>query len=357
MSESIESITDVVVKEHSAELQLLDEARQAIEKATTVRDAKEIADRAQALEVYVKRGKYGDILQDHARQIKLRAERKGGELLAEMKAAGGIAEGRPKKNGPPSGPFPESTNLADLGLSKNQSATWQKIASIPEDEFEAAVVEAKSERDLLRMAKAREQAEEREVNEKKVKETADFSELLELGGIFSTIVIDPPWDRADEGDKNQFGRTQPTYATMPFEAIRNLEVGRLAAENAHLYLWITNRSLPKGFELMKAWDFRMVTMLTWVKPSIGVGNYFRNNTEHVLFGVRGSLPLLRRDVPTAFEAPRVEGLHSGKPDIAYEIFETCSPGPHLDMFSRTHRKGWATFGENGLRRAVEDQDE
>lgn len=120
-----------------------------------------------------------------------------------------------------------------------------------------------------------------------------------------------------------------------------------AADNSHIYLWITNRSLPKGFTLLDAWGFRYVTCLTWVKPHYGMGNYFRGQTEHLLFGVRGSLQLMRRDVGTVIHAPRGNDDHSSKPVEAYDLIETCSPGPYLDMFSRQTRRGWFTWGEAG----------
>lgn len=163
------------------------------------------------------------------------------------------------------------------------------------------------------------------------------------GQKYKTMVLDPPWDWGDEGDADQFGRARPTYATMSFEQIKAMPVGELAADNAHVYLWITNRSLPKGFELLEAWGFRYVTCLTWCKPSIGMGNYFRGSTEQVLFGVRGSLPLLRRDVGTWFLAKRGE-RHSAKPESFYELVESCSPGPWLEMFARNRRGGWDSWG-------------
>ena len=167
---------------------------------------------------------------------------------------------------------------------------------------------------------------------------------LDLGERYQTIVIDPPWDYRDEGDDGDlFGRSYPTYATMPIDQVAALPVGDLAQDNAHLYLWITNRSLPKGFALLDAWGFRYVTDLIWGKPSFGMGNYFRGQTEHVLFGVRGSLPLLRNDVGTLLLAPR-PGRHSQKPSEFYSIVETCSPGPWLEMFARTERPGWVAWG-------------
>jgi N6-adenosine-specific RNA methylase IME4 len=164
------------------------------------------------------------------------------------------------------------------------------------------------------------------------------------GQRYRTIVIDPPWDAEDEGDVDQMGRAQPTYATMPLAEVAALPVADVSEpDGSHLYLWITNRSLPKGFALMKAWGFRYVTTLTWCKPTLGIGNYYRNNTEHVLFGVRGSLSLLYQDTGTWFEAKR-QGQHSTKPEEFYEMVRRLSPGPRLEMFARGEREGFATWG-------------
>jgi N6-adenosine-specific RNA methylase IME4 len=161
---------------------------------------------------------------------------------------------------------------------------------------------------------------------------------------FATIVIDPPWDWGDEGDADQLGRARPTYGTMTFEQLMSLPVENMADVDCHLYLWITNRSLSKGFALMERWGFRYITALTWCKPSIGMGNYFRGSTEHVLFGVRGSQQLKRKDVGTWFAAPRGPNGHSSKPSDFYPLVESCSPGPYLEMFARTERAGWLAWG-------------
>ena len=164
--------------------------------------------------------------------------------------------------------------------------------------------------------------------------------------MFQTIVTDPPWDWSDEGDVNQFGRTKPEYATMPIEEIEKLPIDKISDENCHLYLWVTNRSLPKAFRLIKNWGFRYITCLTWVKPSIGVGNYFRGSTEQVLFAVKGCQPLKRKDVGTHFLANRGE-VHSAKPDEFYSLVESCSYAPYIDVFGRKERDGWSVWGENG----------
>ena len=116
----------------------------------------------------------------------------------------------------------------------------------------------------------------------------------------------------------------------------------LAAENSHLYLWVPNALIDEGSEVMKAWGFEYKTALTWAKFSLGIGNYFRNSTEQVLFGIRGRLPVLRRDVGTWFLARSRE--HSRKPDEFYRIVESMSPGPRIDVFSREKRLGWDQYG-------------
>ena len=166
----------------------------------------------------------------------------------------------------------------------------------------------------------------------------------ELKGLFQTIVIDPPWDWGDESDINQMGRARPDYATIPYEDLLEYPVSKFADDNCQVYLWITNHSLPKGFELLKSWGFRYITCLTWVKPSFGMGNYFRGSTEQVLFGVKGSAPLKRKDVGTHFEAPRGK-QHSEKPIEFYKLVESCSYGPYLELFSRHEREGWTMWGE------------
>ena len=165
---------------------------------------------------------------------------------------------------------------------------------------------------------------------------------------FPTIVIDPPWDWGDEGDQDQLGRARPDYATMSIDQLKAMPIGDRADTDCHIYLWITNRSLPKGFALLEAWGFRYITCLTWVKPHFGMGNYFRGATEQVLFGVKGSQPLKRKDAPTYFNAPRGPNGHSSKPVEFYDFVESCSPGPYLEVFSRHERDLWVSWGQDAV---------
>lgn len=213
-------------------------------------------------------------------------------------------------------------------------------------ELQKAIAERKPVLQAKREIKEAKREERREENRAKVAEAKAPEEIIQAGAKFATIVIDPPWDWGDEGDQDQLGRARPDYATMSIDELCKLPVRDLADEDCHIYLWITNRSLPKGFRLLDAWGFRYITALTWVKPHFGMGNYFRGQSEHILFGVKGSQPLKRKDVGTIFSAPRGPNGHSSKPVEFYELVESCSPGPHLEMFSRCEREGWKTWGEN-----------
>ncbi len=316
----------------TTELVRFEAARRALADARTIDEVKDVRDKAEALRLYMKQAGHGLEMQNDVAEIKLRAERRAGELLEESLQHGGD-------------PTLRDVRLRDIGISEVQSHRWQAEASVPEEDFERHVTEVKSSGGeltsvgLLRLAKSHRRDGERSADVERISGVSPLEDIQP----HSTIVLDPPWDWGDEGDVSQFGRARPRYATMPLTDIAALPIERLSEPNAHIYLWITNRSLPKGFNLLDRWGFRYITMLTWCKPSIGMGNYFRGSTEQVLFGVRGSLALQRHDVGTWFQAPR-GNEHSAKPDSLYELVERCSPGPWLELFARHERQGWTVWG-------------
>ena len=155
---------------------------------------------------------------------------------------------------------------------------------------------------------------------------------------YKTIVADPPWRYSNRGTRNAAERH---YETMTIDELLALKLP--AAPDAHLYLWTTNSFIQDAFLVMDAWGFTYKTLLTWGKPQMGMGNYFRNNTEHVLFGVRGKMSVKRHNCLTLFMAPRTR--HSEKPARFYDIVESMSPGPYLEMFARRVRLGWEGWGD------------
>ena len=214
-------------------------------------------------------------------------------------------------------------------------------------ELQQAIQQGRPVIQAKRELKEKQREARREENRQKVASVPEPEKVLQQAK-FATIVIDPPWDWGDEGDQDQLGRARPDYSTISLDGLMALPVGKMADDDCHLYLWITNRSLPKGFALLERWGFRYITCLTWVKPSFGMGNYFRGQTEHVLFGVKGSQPLKRKDIGTVFNAKRGLGGHSSKPHEFLDLVESASPGPYLEMFSRasSDREDWICWGEN-----------
>jgi len=177
--------------------------------------------------------------------------------------------------------------------------------------------------------------------------------LPEVDGGWRTVYADPPWRFV-----NRTGKVAPEhrrldrYDTMTVPEIGSLKVSDVAADHAHLYLWVPNALLPEGLRVMESWGFRYVSNIVWAKrrkdggpDGRGVGFYFRNVTELILFGVRGSMRTLepgRRQV-NMIETRKRE--HSRKPDEAYDIIESCSPGPYLELFARYPKAGWTVWGD------------
>lgn len=170
---------------------------------------------------------------------------------------------------------------------------------------------------------------------------------------YKTILADPPWQF-----QNRTGKMAPEhrrlnrYGTMTLPEIKALPVSDFAENTAHLYLWVPNALLPDGLEVLRSWGFEYKTNLVWYKTrkdggpdGRGVGFYFRNVTEMILFGVKGknarTLHPGRTQVNLLSKQKRE---HSRKPDEFYEIVEDCSPGPYLELFARGSRTGWSTWG-------------
>jgi len=178
-----------------------------------------------------------------------------------------------------------------------------------------------------------------------------YDDLLSLGK-FGTILADPPWKF-----QNRTGKMAPEhkrlyrYDTMSNEDILAMPIEEVALPQSHLYLWVPNALVENGLQVMRAWGFEYKTMLIWYKirkdggpDRRGVGFYFRNVTEIILFGVRGSLR-------TGQQGRKQENIilsqkrgHSRKPDEIFPIIEGCSPGPYLELFARQKRKGWEAWG-------------
>ncbi len=160
-------------------------------------------------------------------------------------------------------------------------------------------------------------------------------------GRFRVVVVDPPWQyEKRKEDGTQRGKTP--YPTMTVEEICRLPVQQHAEKNSILWLWTTNAHLPNAFEVAEAWGFTYKTLLTWAKPKMGLGDWLRGKTEHCLMCVRGKPVVKLKNQTTLLEAPTRE--HSRKPEEFYRVVEKLCPGSKMEMFARSQRKGWTTWG-------------
>lgn len=175
---------------------------------------------------------------------------------------------------------------------------------------------------------------------------------------YSTIVADPPWTYSTKSGITTTANKQETqpaaaaqYTTMTVTELSALRVEALAAPDAHLYLWATNPLLFEAKAVMDAWGFRYITLITWLKTgTMGMGFYFRGDTEHLLFGVRGKCPISpERRERNWFQAAK-HG-HSVKPAALADMVERVSPGPYVELFARSPRLGWDSWGK-GFESAV-----
>ncbi len=181
---------------------------------------------------------------------------------------------------------------------------------------------------------------------------ADFQKFI-CGRKFNTILADPPWQF-----QNRTGKVAPEhkrlsrYGTMRLDEIKSLPVAEAAASTSHLYLWVPNALLPEGIEVLQAWGFSYKSNIVWQKirkdggpDGRGVGFYFRNVTELLLFGVRGKNARTLQPGRSQVNIMRTRKReHSRKPDEQFDLIQSCSPGPYLELFARGKRAGWETWG-------------
>ncbi len=215
--------------------------------------------------------------------------------------------------------------------------TLYELTKLTDAQFEANIESKLIKSD---MGQAAIRAENRK-NKKAVDEQRVMS-ITPAPGKYRTLVIDPPWDYEW---LSLAGRAAPGYATMTQDELKALDVSAWADDPfCHLYLWTTNNFMTRAVDLMAHWGFDHKTVLTWVKPRWGLGSYFRNSTEHVLFGERGHHSTRVDNIATHFEAP--VGEHSEKPDIFYDIAERASFPPYGEVFQRRTREQWPNLYES-----------
>jgi len=319
-----------------------DAARRALAEALRFDDIKQIRDVAVAAQEYARQAKDSELI-DNATEIRKRAERRAGEVLAEMKVNGERHEqGQGVKSRAATLP-----KLSDIGITKTQSSRWQQLAKMPADSFEAHVAAAKKSA-VASLNHATSQADKRERRATREQELAEktiaASEALGTKQ-YGVIYADPPWHFKPYSDITGMDRAADNhYPTMTLEDIKALPVP--AAPDSILFLWATVPMLPEALDVMTAWGFTYRSHCIWVKHKAGTGYWFRNRHELLLVGTRGNIPAPAPGEQYESIIEARAGEHSAKPFHFTEIIEKLFPTlPRLEMFHRGETYGgWDYWG-------------
>jgi len=330
------------------EIMLLSSAQRALAEAKTLDEVKDLRDKAVAVKAYAKKAQLGKHLVVDASVIKLRAERRLGELLQEIE----LADSSPgnQHTGPvASSEDMNSVSLADLGISKSDSSRSQRVATLPEDEFERYIVQNTDQQreptiaGALRLVKQQQARSGPSAPNSQPAESVvdDLAILIRKNAKYSAIYADPPWPYSNQATR---AATSNHYPTMSIDDICSEPVEQLCGDQAHLHLWTTNGFLFDAFDVIEAWGFTYKSCFLWVKPHIGIGNYWRVSHEFLLLGVRGKLTFQDKGVRSWIEHKRTE--HSRKPLAVRELVERVSPGPYLEMYGRQTppNENWTVYG-------------
>ena len=329
--------SDPATEEGAQQVALLDRAQQAIARAESVDEVKDIRDRAEAARKYAESASLGLEAQNHAAEVKLRAERKAGELIGQLQLHGGNR----------SDETIERVTLDELGVSKDQSSRWQLIASLPDESFDQHIQETKQAATELTTTSVLKLARQLAPPRKRKKARAvdggvivsDLQTLLASDERFGCVYANPPWPELDKGEQS-IAETQQAISDLC-----ELPISELVCDDAHLHLWTTNDFLFDSRQVMEAWGFDYQGCLIWVKPQMGSGTYWRVSHEFLLLGVRGSCKFRNKMSMSWVRCNRTK--HIRKPDKVRQLVEKVSHGPYLELFAQEAAKGW-TAHDNEL---------
>ncbi len=316
----------------------LDNATRMLAEISSVDDAKKVIDLAEAARIYARQVSLGLEAQNHAAEIKLRAQRRAGEILDSMEFSKGAAT--------PSQAVTPLPTHDEIGINRMEAHRWQTIASVPEEEFEEYIETTKGEgeelttnkifRDTRKKARRQERADN-------IDEISKGNGNLNTEIKYPIIYADPPWQY--EHSKTDNRKIENQYPTMSLDEICEMKVGELATPDAVLFMWATSPKLEEALRVISSWGFTYRTNMVWIKDRIGMGYYARQQHELLLIATRGSVPVPEPEnrVSSVLHSPRLE--HSKKPEQYYETIERMYPEyKKIELFSRNQYDGWESWG-------------
>ena len=307
-------------------LSLSSTASVALSVASTLVEVKDIRDKAEAMRKYVETSGLGLDAQNQVAELKLRAERRAGQMLAEFGLHGGKRGSRNNR-----------LKLDDLGISKDQSSRWQLLARVNDRRFDEFIESICSNHQELTTALALRFAKKL-VGTKRAKATVQehsnavgsLASLLELQLLeqrYGCLLVDPPWPHQGA-------------VAMSIEQICDLPIADIALENSHLHLWTPDENLFDAQAVLKAWGFKLAGVFIWVRPTRGAGKFWRCSHELLLLGVKGDCDFRSKTAMSWIQANRRSG--GQKPAKIRRIIESVSPGPYVELFSNLETKGWVS---------------
>ena len=312
-------------------MSILSRAQKVLAEARSIDEIKAIRDKAEAARKYAQSAALGLEIQNQAAEVKLRAERKVGSLLAELHLQGGDRKSKSHD---------ATLKLEDLGITRTQSHRWQVEASVSNEEFERYIRTANDSGREISAASLTRLAYRLTVLRRDVPPASpivgDVHQLINQGTTFACIYADPPW--AQRGKR---GAKRRTCRARMIEALAQIPIRQLTASNAHLHLWTTDNHLFDAKKLLTAWGFTYRGSLIWVKRSGTFGDHWLQAHEFLLLGVRGKLAFRDSSVMSWIEAKC--SRNERKPKEVRSLIERVSPGPYLELFGERPYPGWTVL--------------
>jgi len=306
---------------------ILEEIRHALEQSTDPKEIRGLRDQAETVRHCIKGAAFGLDLLNKAAEVQLRCERRIGQILAGLSLQGGDRKSKNRE---------QRVSLEDQGISNCQSSRWQQEASVPEAEFELYVKQTTEEgreltsKGLLRLARILADAAKPDDGNNPFGDLTDtLKSLARRQKRFACIYADPPW-HADK--KSKIARLHERLCRLP--------VKQVAAQQAHLHLWVPPESLLLGLSVLMAWGFRYKAVLVRGKTPLQCGNYWRQEHDMLLLGVRGALPFRDNNLSSWLDR------HDQTPEDSHReicgLIARVSPPPSLDLFGAAPCTGWTT---------------
>ena len=362
MNDAAPKVPGTAIVSESGALVLYEAACRALAEAHSIDEVKDIRDKAVALQHYARQAKDTEMIR-HATEIRMRAERNAGEMLAKMAERGERDSGKGNRN-PTLKSQAATPKLSDLGINKTQSSRWQALASLNSDQFDVRIEKA-SQTAYNGMVRRFVREAEIKARTKTIEHGCcvdDLVALAESGKRFPVIYADPPYTFRTYSENGKGRSPERHYDCQSLAEIAALPVAPLAANDSALLLWCVMPEIPGALEIIHAWGFTYKTCgFVWIKENesghglhTGMGYWTRSNAELCLLATKGSPLRLAADVHQVVLAP--VGEHSAKPEEARRRIMRLFGGPYLELYGRKPVPGWTVWGNEIQRTSFPQYD-